>query len=259
MWDPPNGEIRLNRKTFDAVRPYGLNPRDFPYTSKKLPRIKEQRYSIHPSHKDPTGNLLKATTTTATGQGFIYHFTKAIKSGQRFAPLFIQRCPRLDSSTFDVTKPGIQEIGLGSYDPKHFTPFFGVFVAARDNEFKMPGREFIMPINLAQHEFRSIRIVLMWSFLALPSHNSGAAAHFQTSRATPERTEGYTPEQCCDYFIETCWTMEGELMKFIHQELGHVPNPNTIVMIPPVGRYSADGSTLTPEAAKYMESLKGNW
>ena len=132
--DPPNGEMLVSRKSPDTLRPSGLNPWRMPTIRAALPQIKEQRYSIHPSLDIPDGNLIKSTMRIASGKKFnTHHWTKAIKGGQNYAPMFVQRCPILDSQNYSITNAGIQEISLGNYDPQQFTPFFGVFVAARDS------------------------------------------------------------------------------------------------------------------------------
>jgi hypothetical protein len=59
--DPPSGEMLLSRKKTDTLRPNGLNPQSIPVIQGMLPRIKEQRYSIHPSRDSSDANLLKST------------------------------------------------------------------------------------------------------------------------------------------------------------------------------------------------------
>jgi hypothetical protein len=234
-----------------------------------MPQIKEQRYSIHPSPESPDGNLLKSTMRIAAGKTFhTRHWTKAIKSGQGYAPMFVQRCPTLDSENYSVTKAGIQELSLGSYDPQHFTPFFGVLVAARDNEFELPvATQFpaiFVPINVAQHQFRSVRLIVLWSFLSLPSHPSSMASLFQTNVDKPELTEGLSTQQCCDHFAQECWKMEDELRMFMYFELKGDPYEPVSF---PLERYFENGTLLSPKAAEYMAALKvktktirlGNW
>jgi hypothetical protein len=253
--DPPNGEMIISRKAPDTARPPGVNPTKLPGAEAILPRVREQRYSIHPSKESPDANLLKATTTYASGKtSHAHHLTKVVKSGQRYAPMFIQRCPRLDGENFSAARPGLFELSLGTYDPQHFTPFFGVFVAARDNEFTLPDQPQLMPINVLQHPFRTVRLIVLWSFLALPSHQSSMASHFMTSPETPERTEGLTAQECCAHFIRECWVMEEELRQFMYLDeiRGNPYEPVTF----PIRRYFANGAVLTPAAAEYMEALK---
>jgi hypothetical protein len=256
--DPPNGEMLVSRKSPDTLRPSGLNPWKMPIIQGVLPAIKEQRYSIHPSLESEDGNLLKSTMKIASGKTFhTHHWTKTIKSGQNYAPMFVQRCPTLDSENYSVTKPGIQELSLGSYDPQHFTPFFGVFVAARDNVFELPvATQFpavFVPINVAQHQFHSVRLIVLWSFLSLPSHSSSMASLFQTTADAPERSGGLTALQCRDYFAQECCKMEDELRMFMYFDVQG--DPREAVMVP-LERYFEDGTVLTPKAAEYMAALK---
>src|ERR1700722_1383586 len=254
--DPPSGEMLVSRKSPDTLRLSGLNPWKMPIVHGVLPTIKEQRYSIHPSLESEDGNLIKSTMKIASGKSFhTHHWTKAIKSGQNYAPMFVQRCPILDSENYSVTKAGIQEIGLGSYDPQYFTPFFGVFIAARNNEFPSTVQDstMLVPINVTQHQFRTVRLIVLWSFLALPSHPSSMASLFQTNIDTPELTEGLSVQQCCDYFVQECWKMEDELRMFMYFDVKG--DPYEPVMFPLV-RYFEDGPVLTPKAAEYMAALK---
>jgi hypothetical protein len=256
--DPPNGEMLVSRKSPDTLRPFGLNPQNIPIKEGVFPKIKEQRYSVHPSQGSADSNQLKSTTTLASGKAFLtYHVTKVIKSGERYAPMFIQRCPILDSENFSASRPGVREISLGTYNPQHFTPFFGVFVAARDNEFDLPAATewpaVFVPINVAQHPFRTVRLIVLWSFLSLPSHPSSMASLFQTSKDTPERTEGLTALECRNYFALECSKMEEELRMFMYMDVNGNPHePFTV----PLERYFSDGTAFTPAAARYMQDLK---
>ncbi len=253
--DRPSGEMLISRKAPDTLRPFGLNLSAIPAIQGILPRVTEQRYSIHPSKNSPDSNQLKATTTIASGKKFErHHLTKVIKSGERYAPLFIQRCPQLDGPGFSKKEPGIEEISLGSYDPQHFTLCFGVFVAARDNEFPLSVRPMIDPLNVVQHQFRSVRLIVTWNFLALPSHSSSMASLFGTTTQTPERSEGLTAHACCDHHMRECWVMEDELRKYIYLEVLK-NNPRAPVLMP-VRRYFADGMTFTTESAEYIKGLK---
>jgi len=252
--DPPNGEMLISRKAPDTLRPNGLNPNAIPAVHGILPRVKEQRYSIHPSKESSDSNQLKATTTLASGKKIErYHVTKVIKTGHRYAPLFVQRCPKLDSVNYSKSNPGLQELSFGCYDPQHFTLCFGVFLAARDNEFPSCTPSLGDPVNVVQHQFRAVRLILMWNFLSLPSHSSSMASLFQTSAEAPQWSEGLTAQACCDHYIGECWNMEQELTRFVYLD-EQKNDPREPVMIP-LRRYFSDGMTFTQQAAEYFKML----
>ena len=127
--DPPTGNMTLSRRGTDVFRPA---PGFYPDASalKSLPRMAGQRYSIHPSRESPDANLLKATTTVASGKIFhSYHLTKkVIKIGNRFAFMYVQRCPRMDGPRYNAKETKLAQISLGSFGPQHFTLYLGVAV-----------------------------------------------------------------------------------------------------------------------------------
>jgi hypothetical protein len=100
--DPPTGNMSLIRNGPDTFRPPGIYPDGIPGLS--LQPIMGQRYSIHPSRENPDANTLKATTTVGSGEKIFhaYQHTKVIKSGQRFAFVYIQRCPKFNAKVAGV-------------------------------------------------------------------------------------------------------------------------------------------------------------
>jgi hypothetical protein len=247
----PVGEIQISRKAPDAIRPLGTNPLGAAPGS--LPAVVEQRYSIHPSDSNSDGNLLKATTRIQSNKtGHAHQWTKVIKSGRNFAPVFVQRWPLLDAATFDLKAgDGVPQLQLGSYDPARFTLCLGVFLSAKDAAFASP-----LPahINRADYEFRVLRLTILWSFLSLHSHHTSMTSHFPTTPETPERCEGLTEPQAIQHFDRECWIMEDELRKFIYLEGGG--DPREPVLFPLWKRYFADGMALDPDTAEYLKALK---
>lgn len=244
--DPPNGEMKLSRKYPDVIRPHGAPP------DPNARRFLEQYFSIHPSNESAyANNLLKATTVVEGGEKNEYcHLTKVIKSKRNFAFLYVQRLPKLDAHTFDLTKKEAPaKIDLGSYDPAHFTLYLGVMFAARDTLFSAPPPPHI---NVAQHAFNTVRLIVFWSFLSLPSHPSSMTYHLLTLPETPELIEGMTEQQCFDLFTYQCCVTENELRFFTYMEGGGDPTKRVLF---PIQRYFADGMTFTPAAADHMRLL----
>src|SRR5689334_17979016 len=89
----PNGGLIIDLKPPPFLRlPGGATPRV----------IKLQKYSFHRSPKTPEGNTIHATTLFSDGsKQDRYHFTRALKQYNRFAPIFVRRYPDLRQ----ITKP----------------------------------------------------------------------------------------------------------------------------------------------------------
>lgn len=147
--------------------------------------ILEQRYSIHRSTKSSNYNTIIQTLALRAGRGHITsHVTDAIKKHTGFAMIFSRRSPWLDTSHFQAVESEKGAIAtLGIYEPDKFTLVYSVFIGARDREFLLQAPT---DANIHQRTFGFIRVVILWSFLPLPSWAEGYIAHNQTFR--PEIT-----------------------------------------------------------------------
>jgi hypothetical protein len=148
-------------------------------------RIAEQRYSIHPSKESANFNTITHTLRLVTGQTIpSRQVTDAIKT-KTFAPVYARRCPDLSEARYIAKRQAATTISLGSYDPKRFTLLHAVCVGSSAKQFNLgtPGN-----INVAQTTLGEVRIVVLWSFLCIPSHASGNIIHVLTG--DPDAVEG---------------------------------------------------------------------
>ncbi|WP_315773363.1 MULTISPECIES: hypothetical protein [unclassified Bradyrhizobium] len=138
--------------------------------------IDEQRYSLHTSPNSTHGlNTFHHTYRVGEHLRHGYSFTKAIKSKTGFVPLFSRRCPNLAQQHYiPGFKKSTIEVGLGKYDPTRFMLLYSVFVGP-------PTREFLLfcshKVCAVQYQFAQFSLVVLWSFLSLPSSENGWKLH----------------------------------------------------------------------------------
>ena len=141
----------------------------------------EQKYFVHASDDSQTGIDVIKLTYRVHGQAAPIvkrHFTKAMKSGNAFAPIYARRLPDLSLAKYVAKSGAVHHISMGSYEPNCCMPFIGVFVANRDREFIHPP---LTDIGVAQCAFRRFRIVMMWSYWGpIISNSTGQLLHYFT-------------------------------------------------------------------------------
>jgi hypothetical protein len=138
--------------------------------------IDEQRYSLHTSPNSIHGvNTFHHTYRVGEYLRHGYSFTKSIKSRTGFVPLFSRRCPNLAKQHYiSGLKKNSIEIRLGKYDPTMFMLLYSVFVGP-------PKREFLLfcshEVLALQYQFSQFSLVVLWSFISLPSSDNGWQLH----------------------------------------------------------------------------------
>ena len=174
----------------------------------RRPRIQVQRVSVHPSPASPDGNLLKFTTELKDGRrASHHHFTRAIKTSDRFAFLLMRYC--CDLSLLDAAKPSenVDRFCIGPSDPERFTLVFSVFVSSPDREFLEVDLE---DASIHSQVFGEFRLTLVWTYVSLrPSLDAWTAFPVTIrpediadlgERASNERQiEGYNEQECLDH------------------------------------------------------------
>jgi hypothetical protein len=143
--------------------------------------IIEQRISIHLSPQSLDINALKSTTITKDGRRIIArNYTKAIKSGHRFAPLYMERCRDLTATRYILKYANAPQVSLGRYSPKLFQLVYQIFVGSARSEFRTYCKH---DINVTQVVIGQLRIIVIWSFFGIPSDSTGNYTSFQTRTA----------------------------------------------------------------------------
>jgi hypothetical protein len=78
--------------------------------------IREDRYSIHTSPNSKTGNLIKQTLKDRDGKiSHIRHFTEAMKTRDRLAPLYVARTVSLRHDRYISNDSPRTIVDLGAY------------------------------------------------------------------------------------------------------------------------------------------------
>jgi hypothetical protein len=251
-----NGDTFLWPKSGDKYKKPGAMP------SQPGPDIKEQHYSIHPSHESEDGNLIKNKMIMSDGQSeYAYHFTTAIKSGNSFAYLMARRCSHLNSSTFLLTKKSGTNISIDGYDPNYFSLLFGVLVGAPGLKFNTPLPRWLKVI---QRTTNYIEIVLLWTFLPFGSHQSAFIRRRTTLRPTDDdiakgltniqvdRTiAGLSPAECIRLFNSDCRDMKNEYLS-VRTDL----KKNVLSALDQTLELHRSGWMLTPEYIQFCQKLR---
>lgn len=149
----------------------------------------DQGISVHRTDDDPSGNQIHYTPkwTLPTKPRETHHFTKAIKQNNQFAPLFLSRVANLSSDEYKITGGARHLISLGDIDANLFTLFFMVFIGPADRGFANDGS--LSDTNILQHRFTLFNLVLVWSFLSIPSTDTGESVHLVTTKFTESLSE----------------------------------------------------------------------
>jgi hypothetical protein len=224
--------------------------------------IQSQKYTLHPSSDSlEKVNTFHSTTTYTRGPPTDWrHLTKAIKSGTKFALLYVKRCSNLAKPHFVSNREASQTKSLGIYDPAKFTLQYAIVVSAPNVEFKYEridekGFRAKNEINLMDHVFDRFRLTVMWSFLSLRSHSSSLIYHHETVTPTTEqehaRMEGMTADECTMLFSEQCDVLEREQQMLMQAEVGNFGQ-----LLIPLQRWFRDGLTQTLESEKYEKALQ---
>lgn len=140
--------------------------------------IREFRYSVHMSRDSRLGiNTIKLTNVLENGEErTAVQMTSAIKQSNSFAGIYVRRCSNLLDDSYNLQRCDEPQIKLGEVNPL-FTLIFAVFVGPRDREFVLPP---LSDGRFQQVKFREFSIVIMWTFMGAPSHESAMFGHVVT-------------------------------------------------------------------------------
>jgi hypothetical protein len=205
--------------------------------------IREHRISIHMSPESDDRNAIVHTQALADGTKFrTYNFPRAIKATNKFAPVFIERCRDLSILRHVVKRADTPRESLGWYSPEHFQLIYGIFIGPSDRVFLTdPPRDTANIMNIMQLPIAAFRIVVVWSFLGLPSHETSNYKAFKTyppeeieAMLEPgkkficnEMTNGFDEEGCAIMY----WLKRQELLDQYHENRANdFPDARDILM-----------------------------
>jgi hypothetical protein len=248
----PNGDLVFDLKPPPFFRlPGGATPH----------RIERQKYSVHRSLQTTEGNTItQRTFYPDRGPSDHYHFSRALKQRDCFAPLFVRRYPDLRQLTPVAVSPANQ-VDLGEVEAECFQLILGTYVANADRTFNPTEH---INISVAQHRMTHFRIVVLWSFLTIPSHDSGDIAHVFTQRPElvddPEEREvneltmnGFDEAGCIQGMAEATSRI---VNRFFAEHFEALPGPLRTLFSDCV-KLLQTGRRDTPEWQKYMEQVVG--
>jgi hypothetical protein len=212
--------------------------------------ISEQRISIHTSPDSARGiNTIKRTYRVGEHLNTGYFYTRAIKEKRGFATLFSRSCPNLSKPHYVPTSlKNSQTVSLGAYNPVIFVLTYSVFVGHPDLEFDWYLAD---DICYTQHRFAKFRIIVIWSFISLPSTGRGMwlwIQHDQNERE-PSFDNGMSERHCVKLhknhreFLKHRWL----------REVDEAPLRNELAVM---GQFFKYASQETPEYQEWMRKVE---
>ena len=190
-----NGDLLLDIKGRQLAHPIGL-PFVRPDQWRGDP-IREYRYSVHMSPASMTGiNTIKLHHILRNGKAITaVQYTAAIKQTNNFSPIYVRQCSALSDAYYDI-KAGERFDIVDKFDSDAFVLVFGAFIASAGRTFlSHPSPD----IALRQITFREFSLLLMWSFLTVPSHDASSFEHFVT-KPCEAQTHGHDENACIAIF-----------------------------------------------------------
>jgi len=236
----------------DEIRTNGEWP-----TSTNVKKIKHQKYSVHRSLKSSTGiNAIKHSLILEDGEEIeTSQYTRAIKSDNGFAIIYSTRHTNMASDRHNAEKIQGEEINMGKMESTRFTLISHVLVGSLNQELLLPEHECF---NLIQIKTSHFTVALVWSFVMLPAHSSGAIKHRMTI-ALPDNSgqigsgEGLDNTTCLRHLIEIRRDLTIEFCKTLASGGFHLPSLITAVFS--IGHFKT-GQLKTPEFDKKLLILR---
>ncbi|HUQ35685.1 MAG TPA: hypothetical protein VM144_04845 [Aestuariivirga sp.] len=227
-----------------------------------MPRVIQQKYSIHASNKSQKGiNYIHHTMVFDNNtKRENVHVTKAIKNKENFAFLFCRRCSDLRKPEYLTADDGVDNKSLGNFDPDFFTLFYAVMacsVEERADIEDLRGGFYFGKYNQSRQNFRTVSLIILWTFLSLPTHRTSLTYHKQTvapeNTTNPDLDKGLTVDECIAEFLKQCSILEEEQRNFVIAE-GPPLTPGQPISIP-IERYFQIGNADMEEAEKHRKML----
>jgi hypothetical protein len=134
--------------------------------------IKEHHISIHRSLESKTEiNAIHRTMLLQNGRKLeTRHYTNAVKTTKQFATVFFERCQDFRRAPPASNTQSDAQISLGWYDPRQFQLVYGIVVGSAEREFIPTTVPDFQQFNISQKIFGVFRLVIIWSFISLPSN-----------------------------------------------------------------------------------------
>jgi hypothetical protein len=181
------------------------------------------------------------------------HVTEAIKTNNgNFALLYCRRCSDLRKDFFKSSTPVVAEVNLGEIDSDHFALIYSLLATHPDNSFDPAG---LKDTNVVERRFAKVKLILIWTFVSLPSHYTSLTRHYITTDPGKDAPldAGLSREQCLAYFNREREVLETELRDFhLAERIKFVSGSQLSI---PMVRFFKDGSAPTKASERYMNLM----
>jgi hypothetical protein len=127
-------------------------------------RIVAEHFSVHRTLKNPSLNAIKHTQVLKSGAvNETRNYSSAVKSGTRFAVIFIRRTGGMVNERYDVPANAKEVVSLGRYDPEYLQPIYALLISAPEKRFSLPPKG----MNRRDYTFAHFKVTVLWQYLAL--------------------------------------------------------------------------------------------
>jgi hypothetical protein len=242
-----NGDLLLDIKGRQLAHPTGL-PFVRPDQWRGDP-IREYRYSVHMSPASTTGiNTIKLHHILRNGKAITgVQYTAAIKQTNNFSPIYARQCSALSDAYYDIKTDELFDL-VDKFDSDAFVLVFGVFIASS-------GRTFLSHLSadiaLQQITLKEFSILLMRSFLTVPSHDASSFEHCVTKPGEGQ-TRGHDENACFAIFRDA----RSRLRERFIERLNGEPEMAPAMPILRASEYVRAADKTTVEYRAWLRSLK---
>lgn len=209
--------------------------------------VRQQRFSIHPSHRSKEFSSIKQTLELIDGRREeTVQMTDAVKLKTGAAPVFSLRFGDLSDKRYKVVQAkGFDKLSLGEFDPKTATPLVSVFVTHHD--FDAPA---VCDFGVI-HEVRTSLFLFLIVIAYLPMQSIPAAG---TISSITERT----PEDDVIASERMRARMTGLSLPNVY---GHLQMANSFLFLDLVKTVirNSDAATVPPNLPALLEQLESKF
>lgn len=213
-----NGDVILLLKHASFFREPGA-----PASDNK--EIHQQRYSFHRSLESKEGiNFIKQTFEFKDGEVINTRVvTPVIKNASGFVQIFSRRVPKLEPEKYNAKKPSKDsiDVNLGSWNMSNASLFLSVYVGSPSLDIP----KFDGSANITSFVISDFRILLIWTYILMPAHDSGTLHHRMTFKfddgSVIGQEYGVGVEKAVTQAFENFWMLAFEFAEILDSEIGY--------------------------------------
>lgn len=190
-------------------------------------KIINQKYSVHCSlqSEDRINAIVHRIKLSNNNEISTYHYTRALKQTNKYAPLYMARAPDLSIARYKVNPNERDYISISSFHTNKATLYYMVSVCNFETELIFDGEDF----NVKYINFKNFRLAIIWSYANLPSYSTGVKTHFQTFKTDElpksvnavikDNSEGYSAFDILNAYRELRYLQHLEIFNTLRKEL----------------------------------------